>query len=137
MPTITIDTCELPRSRRRTISVRLVRWLSERGVEPSHVVIRFQILPDQSVYSGGVPVEALSHAAGQPPYALVSCCVSPERDETFCAGLAEEIAEVLGLTGDTAFLYIEFRPIPPARVHVARHGRLYRADTLGTVNGKR
>jgi hypothetical protein len=80
------------------------------------------------VFSGGLPVEAL----GGSLRATVTCCVGPDRDEAFRSDLAGEIAAALGMTRDTAFLHIEFRPTPPGNVYVARNGRLSRADALTT-----
>lgn len=128
MPTITIDTPALRPAKRRAISVRLTRWLSGHGVTPAHVVVRFIETPDSTVFSGGMPVDALPHGEKGLRHASVTCCVAPERDVEFRAALAEEIAAALDMTPDTPFLYIEFRPTPPGHVYVAHQGRLRRAD---------
>lgn len=128
MPTITIDTPTLPPPGRRAIAVRLTRWLSRRGVEPAHVVVRFVDTPGGSVFSGGMPLDALPRGGSPLHHASVVCCVGADRDEEFRAALAGEIAAALGSTEDTPFLYIEFRPTRPGHVHLVRHGRLVRAD---------
>lgn len=128
MPTITIDMPAIRPAERRAISVRLARWLSGHGVRPAHVVVRFADAAAGSLFSGGMPVDALPHGGRGLRYASVTCCVAPDRDEDFQAELAGEIAAALGLTEDTSFLYIEFRPTPPSRVYVARGGRLSRGD---------
>jgi phenylpyruvate tautomerase PptA (4-oxalocrotonate tautomerase family) len=128
MPTITIDT-PIPRpARRRAIAVRLTRWLVDRGVDPAHVVVRFVDTGADTVFTGAMPVDALPHSEDGLPFASVSCCVGPERDERFRAGLADEIAAALRAAEDTPFLYIEFRPTAPSLVYHARRGHLVRAD---------
>ncbi|RBM19448.1 hypothetical protein [Streptomyces sp. PT12] len=128
MPTITIDTPELPVPRRRAVAVRLTRWLSRHGVTPAHVVVRFVDTPPNSAFSGGMPLDALPQGDSQVRHASVVCCVGPERDERFREALADEVAQALGTTEQTPFLYVEFRPTPPAQVYLARAGRLTRAD---------
>jgi hypothetical protein len=128
MPTITIDTPAPRPSRRRAIAVRLTRWLADRGVDPAHVVVRFVDTGADTVFTGAIPVDALPYGEDGLPFASVSCCVAPERDERFRTGLADAIAAALGATEDTPFLYIEFRPTAPSFVYYARRGHLVRAD---------
>ncbi len=130
MPTITITT-PLPRpATRRAVAVRVTRWLSRHGVAPSHAVVRFADAPDSTVFSGGFPLEALPRGRGVLQHASVVCHVGPDRDEGFRDGLAEEIAEALGLEPDTPFLYIEFRTTAPGHVYTytSHQGELRRAD---------
>jgi hypothetical protein len=128
MPTITIDTPTPRPARRRAIAVRLTRWLADRGVDPAHVVVRFVDTGGDTVFTGAMPVDALPHGEDALPFASVSCCVGPDRDERFRDELADEIASALRVTEDTPFVYIEFRPTAPSLVYFARHGRLVRAD---------
>lgn len=131
MPTIQINGPALPVSRRRSIAVRLTRWFADRGVRPGHVVVRFTEDPPGSVFSGGVPLEALTPKQAEPDglhHAAVTCCVGPERDEPFREQLAAELANALGMTEQTPYLYIEFRPTSPRQVYLADGGRLRRAD---------
>jgi hypothetical protein len=128
MPTIEIDSPELPVATRRAVAVRLTRWLSDRDVRRSNVVVRFRTESGNSAYSGGMPLDALPGSDATPHHASVTCCVSPERDEPFRRGLAAEIADALGMNDRTPFLYIEFRPTPPSQVYVAERGRLRRGD---------
>ncbi|MEV1006089.1 hypothetical protein [Streptomyces sp. NPDC049881] len=128
MPTITIDTPALPVPRRRAVAVRLTRWLAGHGVAPAHVVVRFVDTPQHSAFSGGMSLDALPHGDSPVRHASVVCCVGPDRDETFREGLAREVSEALGATGQTPFLYVEFRPTAPSHVYVARGGPLQRAD---------
>lgn len=128
MPTITIDSPALAPARRRAIAVRLTRWMKTRGIHPSHVVVHFRETPENSIFSGGMPLEALPRGENSPPHASVTCCVGPDRDEEFCGQLAEEIGDALGVSEGSPFLYIEFRPTSPSRVYVARDSRLHRAD---------
>jgi phenylpyruvate tautomerase PptA (4-oxalocrotonate tautomerase family) len=128
MPTITIDTPALRPARRRAIAVRLTRWLADRGIDPAHTVVRFVDTGGDTVFTGATPLEALRPEEDALPFASVSCCVGPERDERFRAGLADEIAAALRATEDTPFLYIEFRPTAPSLVYFARRGHLVRAD---------
>ncbi len=129
MPTITISTPPLPKPRRRAVALHITRWLTGHGIEPSHVVVRFETPEDGSVFSGGMPVEALPHDGTGPRHASVTCCVGPDRDETFREELAACIAESLGAGQHTPFLYLEFRPTDPALVHLGGPGGLRRADS--------
>ncbi|MFY1671568.1 hypothetical protein ACN27G_16575 [Plantactinospora sp. WMMB334] len=128
MPTITIRTVPCSPSRRRAVAVRLTRWLTDHGVPPAHVVVRFEEQPEQTTFTGGLPLEALPHRPGVLRHAAVTCCVGPDRDERFRAGLAAEIADALGAGPDTPFFYLEFRPTSPADVYLAKRGVLRRAD---------
>lgn len=128
MPTITISTSDLPAPRRRAIALRVTRWLAGHGVRPGHVVVRFEIADESRVLVGGWPVDALPRPPEGLHHASVTCCVSPDRDDDFRAGLAEQIAESLGLTTATPFFYLEFRPTSPAYVHIAASGPLGRTD---------
>jgi hypothetical protein len=128
MPTITISTPELRPARRRAIAVRLTRWLSRSGVDPAHAIVRFIDTLGDCVFSGAMPLEAMSHGDSPVHFASVVCCIGPDRDEHFRSRLAQEIAAALGATEDTPFLYIEFRPTHPSLAYFARGGRLVRAD---------
>ncbi|OLF07360.1 hypothetical protein BLA60_27710 [Actinophytocola xinjiangensis] len=132
MPTITIDTPAPRPARRRAIAVRLTRWFADRGVDPAHVVIRFVDTGADTVFTGAVPVDALVRDADALPFASVTCCVGPDRDEWFRADLADEIAAALRVTEQTPFVHLEFRPTAPSLVYFARRGRLVRADQPGS-----
>ncbi|MFD4669606.1 hypothetical protein ACFWNN_07710 [Lentzea sp. NPDC058450] len=133
MPTIQINTSALPVPKRRAVAVRLTRWLSARGVRPAHVVVRFAEDPPGTVFTGGMPVEALPHDPGALRHASVVCCVSPERDAHFRLELADEIAQALGMTERTPFLHIDFRTTAPSDVYLAIGGRMTRADEVAPV----
>lgn len=128
MPTITLSTPPLPVSRRRAIALRVTRWLTGHGIEPAHVVVRFESPDEVTVFSGGLPIEALPHDGTGPQHASVTCCVGPDRDEEFRAGLARCIADALGADSRTPFLYLEFRPTDPALVYLGGPEGLRRAD---------
>jgi len=134
MPTITIDTPALRPAERRAVAVRLTRWLVRRGVQAAHVVVRFVDTPEGSVFSGGMPLEALPAGTSPIRHASVICCVGPDRDEEFQAALAAEIGEALGANEDTPFLYVEFRPTRPSHVYLLRQGRWCRADEAAVPN---
>jgi hypothetical protein len=129
MPTITISTPALRPARRRAIALRLTRWLSNSGTDPAHAIVRFVDTPGDTIFSGAMPLDAMSRGEGPVHFASVLCSVGPDRDEHFRAGLAAEIAAALEATEDTPFLYIEFRPTHPSLAYFARGGRLVRADT--------
>ena len=128
MPTITISTPALPPVRRRAIAVRLTRWLSNTGVDPAHAIVRFVDTAGDTIFSGAMPLDAMSRGESPVRFASVVCCVAPDRDEQFRAGLAEEIAAALEATEDSSFFYIEFRPTHPSLAYYVRGGRLVRAD---------
>ncbi|MEU8432829.1 hypothetical protein AB0F18_07905 [Streptomyces sp. NPDC029216] len=131
MPTIEILSPPMTVPARRAVAVRLTRFLAARGVAPGHVVVHFTAIEPNSLFSGGMPVTALTPADADEGlrYARVTVCVGTGRDEAFRSELAEEIAAALGLTERTPFLYIEFRPTDPSHVHLADQGRLRSADT--------
>jgi hypothetical protein len=129
MPTIDILAPGLPVPARRAVAVRLTRHLTARQVPAGHVVVHFTAAEPNTLFSGGMPVEALPAAGEGLHHARVTVCVGPDRDEAFRAELAEEIAAALGMTEHTPFLHIEFRPTDPALVHLADQGRLRLATT--------
>ncbi|MBR8640370.1 hypothetical protein KEF29_16430 [Streptomyces tuirus] len=135
MPTITIRTPELPVPRRRAVALRVTRWLTAQGVQAGHVVVRFEPTEDGTVFSGGMPVEALPDETDGtgPRHASVTCCVGPDRDDLFRDGLARCITEALGADARTPFCYLEFRPTSPSDVYLGAGERLSRAD--GTAVG--
>ncbi len=139
MPTITIETPAPRPAKRRAIAVRLTRWLADRGVDPAHVIVRFADTGADTVYSGAMPLDALPRGDSPLQFAAVTCCVAPDRDEQFREQLAEQIAAALGVTEQTPFFYIEFRPTRPGDVYYARDGRLARADhpAVPTTQGNR
>lgn len=122
MPTITISSTPLPVRQRRSIVLRLTRWLADQGVDRGHVVVRFEPMPDNCVYVAGMPVEGLAGNRDGVTHAVVTCCISPERDEDFRAGLAAEIAAALPGSSAMALLYLEFRPTDRSDVRVGRNG---------------
>jgi hypothetical protein len=128
MPTFQITGASLPVHRRRAVAVRLTRWLRARGVPAENVVVHFADHERNTIFSGGMPVEALGDAAAPLPHASVVCRIGPDRDPAFRATLAEEIAAALGAGPGTGFLYLEFRGTRPDHVHVWRDGGLRRAD---------
>ncbi|MFC4495751.1 hypothetical protein ACFPA8_16605 [Streptomyces ovatisporus] len=137
MPTIEVSSPALPVPARRSVALRLTRWFTSRGVPAGHVVVRFTTPDPGTVFSGGMPLEALPHDGEGLHHASVTVCVGPERDEEFRSGLAEEIASALGLTPGTPFLYIEFRETDPGHVYLGHQGRLRRAsEALAAAEGK-
>lgn len=137
MPTIEISGPDLPVPDRRRVALRLTRWLTGEGVPGGHVVVRFTPTPPSSVFSGGMPVDALPHAGEGLHHASVTVCVGPDRDEDFRVALAAEIASALEMNEQTPFLYIEFRETDPGRVHLAHQGTLRQAtQALAAAQGK-
>ncbi|MFD5315501.1 hypothetical protein [Streptomyces sp. NPDC127098] len=142
MPTITITSPELPARRRRAVAVRLTRWLTGRGVTPTHAVVRFVTEEPGSLYAGAFPVEALPAPAADPTapgrpgaqeplhHASVVCQIGVDRDADFRDQLAAEIAGALGVGPGTAFFYLDLQPTARGHVYVADHGALRRVDTL-------
>ncbi|MFF7768328.1 hypothetical protein ACFZC7_17695 [Streptomyces massasporeus] len=131
MPTITIRTPELPVPRRRAVALRVTRWLTAQGVQAGHVVVRFEPTEESTVFSGGMPVEALPHQTPDATgvhHASVTCCVGPDRDEAFRDGLARCVTEALGADATTPFCYLEFRPTSPSDVYLGAGEGLRRAD---------
>ncbi|MFI9511226.1 hypothetical protein [Nocardia sp. NPDC052566] len=133
MPTIYINSGVMSVPSRRAIAVRLTRWFADRSVRPGHVVVRFGEDAANTVFSGGMPVDALHHSPDGLAQATVLCCVSPDRDEQFRRELATELAAALGMTEQTPFLHIEFRPTEPSLVYLASNGELTRADQVASV----
>lgn len=137
MPTIEISGPDLGVPGRRRVAVRLTRWLTGKGVPSAHVVVRFSVTPPSTVFSGGMPVDALPHGDQGLHHASVTVCVGPDRDEDFRTAFAAEIASALEMTERTPFLYIEFRETDPGHVHLAHQGTLRRAgDALASAQGK-
>lgn len=130
MPTIHISSDPLPVPRRRAVAVRLTRWLRTRGVAPAHVVVHFDDHRPNTVFSGGMPVEAIGGDVPGPTYASVVCQLGPDRDAAFRAEFAAELSAALGADAGSGFLYLEFRPTRADHVHVQRDGVLVRADVL-------
>jgi hypothetical protein len=112
------------------VALRLTRWLTAQGVQAGHVVVRFEPTEDGTVFSGGVPVEALPYETDGSGlrHASVTVCVGPDRDDVFRDGLARCITEALGADARTPFCYLEFRPTSPSDVYLGAGGRLRRAD---------
>lgn len=128
MPTITITCDPLSVPRRRAVALDLTRWLRDRGVEPAHVVVHFADHQPGTVFTGGMPVEAVAKDADGLHFASVVACVGTDRDEEFRAAFAERVAAALGVVHPSAFLYLEFRPTSREHVHIWRSGVLRRAD---------
>jgi phenylpyruvate tautomerase PptA (4-oxalocrotonate tautomerase family) len=122
MPTVTIDTPALPSARRRDVAVRLTRWQSDRGVPPAHTIVRFTETQAGTVFSGGMPIDALPAGGSALRHASVTACIGPDRDDAFRAALAAEITDALGATDETPFLTVEFRPTRPSDVYAIRRG---------------
>lgn len=130
MPTIHIRSSPLGLPRRRAVAVRLTRWLRQRGVAPQRVVVHFSDHAPNSVYSGGMPVEAVGDPAAVLRYASVVCLVGADRDAEFRTGLADELATALGAGPGTGFLYVEFRPTRQDHVHIWLDNSMSRADGI-------
>ena len=90
-------------------------------------MVRFSAPEASTVFSGGMPVDALPHDEGGLHHASVTVCVGPDREEEFRTELAGEIASALGMNHATPFLYIEFRETDPGDVYLAHRGTLRRA----------
>lgn len=128
MPTFHITTATLSAAGRRAVAVRLTRWLRERGIPSSNVVVHFADHAPNTVFSGGMPIEALGADTAELRHASVVCQIGPDRDADFRTELAEEIVEALGAGQGTGFLYVEFQPTQPDHVHVWGANGLRRAD---------
>ncbi|MET0135034.1 MAG: hypothetical protein ABW215_15750 [Kibdelosporangium sp.] len=130
MPTLQITSTALPTSSKRAIAVRLTRWMAGRGIQIPHVVVRFTEEPRNSLFCGGVPIEADSAGTEGPRYATAVCTIGADRDERFRDELARELTDALNAVIRPAFVYIEFRPIDSALVYLALHGPARRATQL-------
>jgi hypothetical protein len=125
MPTIDITAAQLPEIRRRAVALSVTRWMRDRGIEPSHVTVRFTPWPTGTVYSGGMPVDALiaRHDPMDGPAAVsISCALDPARDETFRQELAEHLVSALGLGPSTPFFYLELRGVSPRDAYLLHDG---------------
>ena len=128
MPTITIRTGQLTAVQRRAIAVRLTRWLAEAGSKAAHVTVCFEESPAGTVFSGGMPAEALAAGQGALPVATVLCRISPDRDQQFRHDLARELVRLLPGGEQMPLVYVEFLRAAPADVWIANHGQLWCAD---------
>lgn len=128
MPTIEIFTTPMPLSHKRAVAVRLTRWFREHGVHAAHVMLRFADEPVNTLFTGGLPIEAMSHGETGVRHARVFCGIDPKRDSPFRDRLAAEIRMALEEFGRMDFLYIEFRATDPSRVYVGGTNGLRRAD---------
>lgn len=118
MPTVTIDAApSLTARERRTFAVRLTRWFADRGVDPSHAIIRFRTIESQSVFSGGLPLEVID-TAGELRAVLVVCHVSHDRDESFRDELANALHALLDVAARRSLFVLEFRLIDPRHMYV-------------------
>lgn len=133
MPNIEIVTAALPATQRRAIAVRLTRWLVDRGVAASHVLVSFTDEPRHSLFSGGMPIDAVTPAPLVPSHARVVCGIDANRDARFRDELADELVAALRTVDRHEFVSLEFRPVESALVYVAWRGELSRADQLGTA----
>jgi len=125
MPTIDITTAPLPESRRRAVALSVTCWMRDRGIDQSHVTVRFAPWPDGTVYSGGMPVDALiaRHDPTDGPAAVsISCALDPARDEVFRQELAEQLVSALGLGSSTPFFYLELRGVSPCDAYLLHDG---------------
>ncbi|QUQ68838.1 hypothetical protein [Kutzneria sp. CA-103260] len=130
MPTVEIVTAALPANRKRAIAVRLTRWLVNRGVTASHVVVSFTDESRNSLFSGGMPIDAITPRPPAPAHARVVCCIGANRDDRFRDELADELVAALATADRDGFVYVEFRPIESPLVYLAHGGRLSRADQV-------
>jgi|GEM_PF-2267876 phenylpyruvate tautomerase PptA (4-oxalocrotonate tautomerase family) len=138
MPSIQISTVPLKTARRRAIAIQLTRWLSAHGVPPAHVIVQFTEIAPGTVFSGGLPLDALPGWRDGRCHAVVTCSIDPGRDQEFRTGLAAELARVLGPAQESVFLYIEFRLTPPGQVYLAGSSGPRRADELAiTISQER
>jgi hypothetical protein len=135
MPTIDIRTGALSVPTRRAIAIRLTRWLATRGVSPPHVVVRFTESMANSVFTGGMPVDALGAGSRGLTHATVICGIAPDRDDEFRQELSNEVAAALGFDVNTSFLYVEFRATRPDHVYVGSHAELCRTDLRTDLTG--
>lgn len=120
MPTISVETTPALSARaRRAVAVPVTRWLTEHGVRPAHVVLRFSTAREASIYSGALPLEAMPRDDGGLHHARVVCRIAPDRDADFRAGLAQALATALALDEHTVLFTVEFRDTDPAQVYLA------------------
>jgi hypothetical protein len=128
LPTITIRTGPLPVVLRRAIAVKLTRWLTDAGATAAHVTVCFEEMTAGTVFSGGMPAEALAGPHAGPAAATVVCRVSPDRDGQFREELAREIVSTLPDGDAMPFVYVEFQPTAAGNVWIANHGQVWCAD---------
>jgi hypothetical protein len=112
MPTTTIETpVDSPRFRRR-IAKELSFWWRLQGTDINHVITRFVLVTDESVYSGPFPLTG--PAGAHRPFALVTCVVAASRGDDFRRSYAHAVRAALGpdITPDRVF--VSFQPTDPA-----------------------
>src|SRR5436309_10766264 len=106
MPTTTIETPVDDVRYHRRVAKELSFWWRREGVDVNHVITRFVPLAGERVYSGPFPLSG-------PPYALVHCVVSAERDGAFKRGYARHVRSVLGPEIPPDRVFVSFQPTDP------------------------
>ncbi|MGC4814784.1 hypothetical protein ACLQ29_30000 [Micromonospora sp. DT228] len=107
MPTIIVESGELPEAVRRTFTKVVSRWLRGEGVNLNHVITIFQDLEPGAVFSGPFPL------ASSGPYALVRCRIDERRPENFRRGLCAQIVEALDQVVPPGRIFVQFEQVSP------------------------
>jgi hypothetical protein len=109
MPLIEIATSRGDIADRRRVARGLSLWFARRGVALGHVIVRFERLESESVFSGPYPLVTQSPDGDGADAALVTCAIAHDRPRAFRQALGQEIRALLA-------------PVPPARILIAFRG---------------
>lgn len=117
MPTIEVTSSPLTPSARLKTALRLTKWLTAHGSDPTHVAVQFQTAEPMTYFAGGIPLSRFDdeHAAQRhAEWASVICHVHYLRDHSYRRSLAEEVRASLGITD--GHCVVRFEPTEPDRV---------------------
>ncbi|MGL6234650.1 MAG: hypothetical protein ACRC20_04840 [Segniliparus sp.] len=133
MPTVEVTSSPLTPSARLKAAVRLTRWLADNGSDPAHVVVMFKSTDPMAYFVGGAPLTSYQDAnaeAKQARWAYVVCHIHPGRGKAYCARLAEEAREALGMGGGAGNCLVRFEPTEPERVFYLQDGSMVNAGSV-------
>jgi hypothetical protein len=108
MPTTTIETTVADPAFQRRVAKELSFWWRRQGVPINHAITRFVRVPGEAVFSGPFPL------AEVPPFALVNCVLSRDREPSFRRSYAVTVRAALGPDVPADRVFVSFHPTDPA-----------------------
>ncbi|WP_409272735.1 hypothetical protein [Pseudomonas sp. KCJK9111] len=119
MPTINIRSGFLGISEKKKIALKVARELKGHGLDPSHCMVIFSLLDEDSLFSAGLPMPINHDESKRSRVFFIRASIAASRDQFFRKDFATELFNFFTDQFVDSFFYLQYEDVFPKSVFYA------------------
>jgi hypothetical protein len=131
VPTINIRSGFLGISEKKKIALKVARELKGHGLDPSHCMVIFSALDEESVFSAGLPMPINHGESKRSRVFFIRASIAASRDQFFRKDFATQLFNFFTAQFADSFFYLQYEDVFPESVFYATGETLTNAGTKG------